>query len=79
MVRLYFIRNKSNLNSELGGMSIQDMADKWADKPSVQNTFLTAGKIITEIFNKLGKKYFNPDADTRKVINCECIIAVRLM
>lgn len=73
--QVVFIRNKSNLNSELGGMSIQDMADKWADKPSVQNTFLTAGKIITEIFDKLGKKYFNPDADTRKVINCECIIA----
>lgn len=73
--QVVFIRNKSNLNSELGGMSIQDMADKWADKPSVQNTFLTAGRIITEIFEKLGAKYFNPDADTRKVINCECIIA----
>jgi hypothetical protein len=73
--QVVFIRNKSNLNSELGGMSIQDMADKWADKPSVQNTFLTAGRIITEIFNKLGKKYFNPDDETRKVINCECIIA----
>lgn len=73
--QVVFIRNKSNLNSELGGMSIQDMADKWADKPSVQNTFLTAGRIITDIFNKLGKKYFNPDDETRKVINCECIIA----
>lgn len=73
--QVVFIRNKSNLNSELGGMSIQDMADKWADKPSVQNTFLTAGRIITEIFTKLGKKYFNPDDETRKVINCECIIA----
>ena len=73
--QVVFIRNKSNLNSELGGMSIQDMADKWADKPSVQNTFLTAGEIITKIFNKLGKKYFNPDAETRKVINCECIVA----
>ena len=73
--QVVFIRNKSNLNSELGGMSIQDMADKWADKPSVQNTFLTAGRIITEIFEKLGSKYFNPSADVRKVINCECIIA----
>ena len=73
--QVVFIRNKSNLNSELGGMSIQDMADKWADKPSVQNTFLTAGRIITEIFTNLGKKYFNPDDETRKVINCECIIA----
>lgn len=73
--QVVFIRNKSNLNSELGGMSIQDMADKWADKPGVQKTFLTAGNIITEIFNKLGAKYFNPDSETRKVINCECIIA----
>ena len=73
--QVVFIRNKSNLNSELGGMSIQDMADKWADKPGVQNTFLTAGRIITEIFTKLGPKYFNPDSETRKVINCECIIA----
>lgn len=73
--QVVFIRNKSNLNSELGGMSIQDMADKWADMPSVQNTFLTAGRFITEIFQKLGAKYFNPDAETRKVINCECIIA----
>lgn len=73
--QVVFIRNKSNLNSELGGMSIQDMAAKWADKPGVQKTFLTAGNIITEIFNKLGVKYFNPDPETRKVINCECIIA----
>lgn len=73
--QVVFIRNKSNLNSELGGMSIQDMAAKWADKPSVQNTFLTAGEIITKIFSKLGKKYFNPDSETRKVINCECIVA----
>ena len=73
--QVVFIRNKSNLNSELGGMSIEDMAAKWADLPNVQNTFLTVGRIIKEIFEKLGKKYFNPDAETRKVINCECIIA----
>ena len=73
--QVVFIRNKSNLNSETGGMSIEDMASKWADKPSVQNTFLTAGRYITEIFNKLGKDYFNPDSETRKVINCECIVA----
>jgi hypothetical protein len=36
---------------------------------------LTAGEIITKIFSKLGKKYFNPDSETRKVINCECIVA----
>lgn len=73
--QVVFIRNKSNLNSETGGMSIEDMAAKWADKPGVQNTFLTAGRIITEIFEKLGVKYFNPDPVIRKVINCECIIS----
>jgi hypothetical protein len=56
-------------------MSIEDMAKKWADKPGVRDTFLTAGKIIAEIFPLLGKKYFNPDSNTRKVINCECIMA----
>ena len=70
-----FIRNKGDLNSPTGGMSIQDMSDKWSDNPRIQNTFLTAGRIITEIFSKLGTKYFNPDDHTRIVINCECIVA----
>ena len=70
-----FIRGKGDLNSELGGMSIEDMAVKWADKPGVRDTFLTAGKIIAQIFPLLGKKYFNPDPNTRKVINCECTMA----
>lgn len=70
-----FIRNKSNLNDPKGGMSIKDMAEKWAEVPSVKQTFLTAGDIITRVFKELGKKYFNPDSSTRKVINCECIIA----
>ena len=30
---------------------------------------------ITRIFSKLGKEFFNPDSETRKVINCECIVA----
>jgi hypothetical protein len=70
-----FIRGKQDLNNENGGMSIEDMAIKWADKPGVRDTFLTAGKIISEIFPLLGEKYFNPDSNTRKVINCECIMA----
>jgi len=70
-----FIRNKGDLNSPRGGMTIYDMADKWKDKPGVQQTFLTAGRIITEVFQKLGQSYFNPQSDVRKVINCECIIA----
>lgn len=70
-----FIRNKSNLNSERGGMSLDEMAEKWAEKEQQKKVFLSAGKLITEIFTKLGKEYFNPAQDTRKVINCECIIS----
>ena len=70
-----FIRNKSNLNSENGGMSIQDMMDKWAEKEHQKKVFKQSGDIITTIFNKLGKSFFNPDPTHRKVINCECIVA----
>lgn len=37
--QVVFIRNKTDLNSELGGMTIDDMARKWEDKPSVAKTF----------------------------------------
>lgn len=70
-----FIRNLGDLNSENGGMSIDDMANKWADKPSVADTFVRAGKIIKKVFNKVGVDYFNPDASTRIVLNCECVNA----
>lgn len=70
-----FIRNKGNLNSEKGGMSIRDMADKWADKPSVAKTFLQAGEIITKVFSNIPNKFFNPDSETRVIVNCECVVA----
>lgn len=70
-----FIRNKGDLNSAKGGMTIQDMAQKWADKPSVAETFLSAGETITKVFNKIGEKFFNPDAETRIAANCECVVA----
>lgn len=69
-----FIRNKSDLNSKLGGMTIEDMAAKWADKPSISKTFLTAGSIITQVFNKIGKSFFNPSENKKLVLNCECVI-----
>ena len=68
-----FIRGKTDLNNESGGMSLEDMAEKWKDLPLVKDTFLSGGRIITEIFSKFDTKYFNPDENTRKVINCECI------
>ena len=70
-----FIRNKGDLNSAKGGMTIRDMAQKWADKPSVAKTFLTAGEIITKVFNVIGKEFFNPDENTRIAANCECVVS----
>ena len=70
-----FIRNNSNLNSEKGGMSIDDMVEKWGEREHQKKVFVQSGEIITKIFNKLGKDFFNPDSTHRKVINCECIIA----
>lgn len=70
-----FIRNKSNLNSENGGMSIQEMADKWAEKEHQKKVFIQSGRLIESIFKKLGVDYFNSEDGIRKVINCECIVA----
>ena len=71
--QVVFIRNKTDLNSELGGMTIDDMARKWEAKPSVAKTFLTAGHIITEVFEQIGPKFFNPSDDKKLVLNCECV------
>ena len=70
-----FIRNKTDLNSLGGGMRIEDMANKWASNPAVCNNYLRAGEIITQVFNKIGKDWFNPDKDTKRIVNCECIAA----
>lgn len=69
-----FIRNKGDLNSERGGMSIDDMVNKWKDKPQIQNTFVSAGKTLEKIFKRVGSKFFNPDPETRLFVNCECIV-----
>lgn len=71
--QVVFIRNKGDLNSELGGMTIDDMAKKWEAKPSVAKTFLTAGHIITEVFEQIGPKFFNPSDSKKLVLNCECV------
>lgn len=70
-----FIRNKGDLNSSTGGMSKDDMAAKWAGKERIANVYLTAAETITKVFEKIGKKFFNPDKNTRVVANCECITA----
>lgn len=72
--QVVFIRNKGDLNSANGGMTIEDMANKWSDKPHIAKTFLTAGMLITNVFEKIGPKFFNPNDKTRLVCNCECVI-----
>jgi len=70
-----FIRNKGDLNSEQGGMTVSDMAMKWADRPEVAKTYTSAGETITKVFQQIGQKFFNPDENTRIAANCECVIA----
>lgn len=70
-----FIRNLGDLNSELGGMTVNDMAKKWASNPSVADTFVKAGKTIKKVFTKVGTDFFNPDDQTRLIVNCECVNA----
>lgn len=70
-----FIRGVGDLNSPQGGMSITDMATKWADKPKVAKTYLDAGKIIKEVFETVPNKFFNPNEYTRVAVNCECVTA----
>lgn len=70
-----FIRNKGDINSERGGMTIQDMVEKWKDKPTVQKAFVSAGNTLEKIFKRIGSKFFNPDPNTRLLVNCECIVS----
>ena len=75
--QVVFIRNNGDLNSAAGGMSITDMATKWADKPSVAKTFLSAGETITKVFNAMSDPvgFFNPKEGVKRVVNCECVVA----
>lgn len=70
-----FIRNKSDINSQQGGMTLGDMVSRWADKNHVRNTMTSAGEIIRQVLTKVGKSFFNPDDTTRLFVNCEAVIA----
>lgn len=74
---IVFIRNNKDLNSERGGMTIDDMAMKWASKPDVAKTFLSAGHTIEQVFKKIPNDWFNIDDETKRIVNCECIVAGR--
>lgn len=70
-----FIRNKTNLNSEKGGMTLGDFSTQWKDNPTALDNYTRGGKIIEAVFRKIGPEWFNPNTTTRRVVNCECILA----
>lgn len=70
-----FIRNKTDLNRTDGGMTISEMADKWSSNANIQHIFITAAHIIEQVLTQIDYKFFNPDATTRRYVNCECVIA----
>lgn len=70
-----FVRNKTELNSEDGGILYKDLDARWDGKEKQKEVFKTAGAVIDKVFQKLGKDFFNPSENIRKLINCECIIA----
>lgn len=70
-----FIRNKSDINSQQGGMTLGDMVSRWADKEHVRNTMTSAGEVIRQVFTKVGRSFFNPNETTRLFVNCEAIVA----
>ena len=72
---IIFIRNNTERNSERGGVLLKDLEARWDGKEQQKKVFMTAAKIIEKIFPKVGKEFFNPDENHRKIINCECIIA----
>ena len=69
-----FIRNKGDLNSERGGMMIDEFQSKWKENPTALTNYTKGGKIIEAVFKKIGKDFFNPKEGIRVVANCECII-----
>jgi hypothetical protein len=70
-----FIRNGSDLNSEKGGMSVEEIAVRYLDKPSVADNFIRAAKTIETVFDRIPYEWFNPEPGRKIVVNCECITA----
>jgi hypothetical protein len=73
--QVVFVRNKGDLNSDVGGMLQDDVAAKWAGRENVANVYLSAYDTITKVFKNVGKEFFNPDKNTKILANCECITA----
>ena len=70
-----FIRNKTQLNSEKGGMTIDDFPNQWDDNPKALENYTKGARVIEAVFHKIGPEWFNPNSTTRRIANCECIVA----
>lgn len=71
---IVFIRNKGDLNSERGGMTINDMVKKWSDNPEIIEKFVSGAHKIESVLKKFTPQFFNIDSNTRRAVNCECVI-----
>ncbi len=70
-----FIRNQTDLNSEKGGMSLEEISVRYFDKPNVADNFIKAAKVIEKVFERVPVKFFNPSKGVKVIVNCECISA----
>ena len=68
---LKLFRNSKDL--ENGGMSIEEMVEKYKDKQNVLNVFLTASVILIDFVKKLDENLKDPDDKLMLTINCECV------
>lgn len=66
-----FIRNKGDVNN--GGMSFEDIAEKWKDNKEVRDCYIDAACKLISILNPDLTSYFNPDENTKRAFNVECL------
>ena len=69
-----FIRNKAQLNSDKGGMTIDEFPSQWDDNPKALENYTNGAKLIEAVFKKIGPNWFNPSEGVRRIANCECIV-----
>lgn len=67
-----FARNKKDLMD--GGMTVEDMINKWAKAPHVMEVYVKCAKIIIPFVETIKDNFIWDDQDSMLTLNCECII-----
>ena len=70
---IVFIRNNGDINSAKGGMSIEDIFEKWKDNDEVRNCYLYGASELENILCGYDPTFFNPDVNTKRALNVECV------